>query len=47
LYGFLLSRTGITLIAALLADYFLAPALMVLVNKQKTVDHRKGFDTAE
>jgi len=27
--------TGITLIAALLADYFLAPALMVLVNKKK------------
>ena len=39
--------TGITLIAALLADYFLAPALMVLVNKQKTVDDRKRFDTTE
>ncbi len=31
-FGFL---TGITLIAALLSDYFLAPALMVLVNKKK------------
>ncbi|MGD9188940.1 MAG: efflux RND transporter permease subunit [Desulfobacteraceae bacterium] len=42
-FGFL---TGITLIAALLADYFLAPALMVLVNKQQTVDDRIRFDTA-
>jgi predicted RND superfamily exporter protein len=33
-FGFL---TGVTLIAALLADYFLAPALMVMVNKRKTV----------
>jgi predicted RND superfamily exporter protein len=33
-FGFL---TGITLIAALLADYFLAPALMVLVNKKRCV----------
>ena len=32
-FGFL---TGVTLIAALLADYFLAPALMVLVNKKKS-----------
>jgi predicted RND superfamily exporter protein len=32
-FGFL---TGITLIAALLADYFLAPALMVLVNRKKS-----------
>jgi len=31
-FGFL---TGITLIAALLSDYFLAPALMVMVNKKK------------
>lgn len=30
-FGFL---TGITLIAALMADYFLAPALMVIVNKK-------------
>lgn len=36
--------TGITLIAALLADYFLAPALMVLVNKQITVDNREPLD---
>ncbi len=27
--------TGFTIVAALLADYFLAPALMVLVNKKK------------
>jgi hydrophobe/amphiphile efflux-3 (HAE3) family protein len=27
--------TGITILAALISDYFLAPALMVLVNKQK------------
>lgn len=33
-FGFL---TGVTLIAALLADYFLAPALMVMVNKKKAV----------
>lgn len=33
-FGFL---TGITLIAALMADYFLGPALMVLVNKKKDV----------
>ncbi len=31
-FGFL---TGITLIAALLSDYFLGPALMVMVNKKK------------
>ncbi|MEN8210435.1 MAG: efflux RND transporter permease subunit [Thermodesulfobacteriota bacterium] len=31
-FGFLI---GITLIMALLADYFIAPALMVLVNKKK------------
>ena len=31
-FGFL---TGVTLIAALLADYYLAPALMVIVNKKK------------
>jgi predicted RND superfamily exporter protein len=33
-FGFL---TGVTLIAALMADYFLAPALMVLVNKKKNI----------
>ncbi|MGD9365740.1 MAG: efflux RND transporter permease subunit [Desulfobacteraceae bacterium] len=33
-FGFL---TGVTLIAALIADYFLAPALMVLVNKKQDV----------
>jgi predicted RND superfamily exporter protein len=36
--------TGVTLIAALLADYFLAPALMVLVNKPMAVDHREAID---
>jgi predicted RND superfamily exporter protein len=36
--------TGVTLIAALLADYFLAPALMVLVNKPMSVDRRERFD---
>jgi predicted RND superfamily exporter protein len=29
--------TGFTIITALLADYLLAPALMVMVNKKKTV----------
>ena len=28
--------TGFTLVMALLADYFVAPALMVLLNKKKT-----------
>jgi predicted RND superfamily exporter protein len=40
-FGFL---TGVTLIAALLADYFLAPALMVLVNKPMTVEDREQLD---
>jgi predicted RND superfamily exporter protein len=30
--------TGVTIIMALLADYFLAPALMVIVNKPKFQD---------
>ena len=34
-FGFL---TGFTIIMALAADYFIAPALMVLVNKKKTPD---------
>jgi predicted RND superfamily exporter protein len=37
-FGFL---TGVTLIAALMADYFLAPALMVIVNKKKTAPESK------
>lgn len=36
-FGFL---TGVTLIAALMADYFLAPALMVIVNKKRTAPER-------
>ena len=37
-FGFLI---GITLITALLADYFISPALMVLVNKNKTITNNK------
>ncbi|MCP4669686.1 MAG: MMPL family transporter [Desulfobacula sp.] len=37
-FGFLI---GITLITALLADYFIAPALMVLVNKNKKITFNK------
>ncbi len=33
--------TGVTIIMALLADYFLAPALMVLINRKKTVKLRE------
>jgi uncharacterized protein len=34
-FGFL---TGVTLVAALLSDYFLSPALMVIVNKRKILN---------
>jgi len=34
--------TGITVIMALLADYFLAPALMVIVNKPKNLQQNGG-----
>ena len=43
--------TGFTIVMALLADYFLAPALMVLVNKKKPVyeilSHHGGTENAE
>jgi predicted RND superfamily exporter protein len=45
--------TGFTIVMALLADYFLAPALMVLVNKKKqepvhkNLIHRRGAENTE
>jgi uncharacterized protein len=36
--------TGFTIVMALLADYLLAPALMVLVNKKKDVGAQPGYD---